>query len=535
MQALTIFLPSQIVWFLEENGFDPTTNDQVNLASLFNIDKCKSDIELFNLLEYYFFIALQIEGIRSQIQTSVISAMTKQECKLCSLVNSSQSEIFQPLEKAKEFVFAIIHRILDHPENSLQYTPRLIRLGKRLNLTNKEFIAFAFALVSQSGSLLAESLSSQMIVLTLSSMSRVCKMNTKEMFDFISQDRLYIQQGLITVDTSYRDSLSSSTLKMPKECLHVLVGSKITSEEFLKIDKTVLSEILLEESNFNVPGIKKSSKEPEVTKGVTIKSDLDSELEALENELDAEEEENEEFDLYEYMKEEQDKKEEQVGITQEDGVEDSFLAPYKNNIDYLDDRFKYLTAKIQLRNTEIDKKSDEIDSSEYKTTRDRSYDSVLREIQGKCRLLSGKCEKRLKATTSFIPRLEKIGEMRGLNEFEKWVLIFCVASTLSHDVAVAKNASSSRNSYGLTVGYLLWILCEDLEERISHRSFFYKKGKLIQDGMIKLSDNISDDLMESTVDIDRRMLDYLCGLDSEFSELVEGRFTYTHHSNQNYR
>ena len=42
-----------------------------------------------------------------------------------------------------------------------------------------------------------------------------------------------------------------------------------------------------------------------------------------------------------------------------------------------------------------------------------------------------------------------------------------------------------------------------------------------QDGMVMLSDKPAfGDLMDCPVDIDRRMLDYLVGLDSEFNEVL---------------
>lgn len=49
---------------------------------------------------------------------------------------------------------------------------------------------------------------------------------------------------------------------------------------------------------------------------------------------------------------------------------------------------------------------------------------------------------------------------------------------------------------------------------------------IIRDGMIRLSDKFSGELMDCAVDIDRRMLDYIVGLDSEFSDVVDGSHLY---------
>ncbi len=39
--------------------------------------------------------------------------------------------------------------------------------------------------------------------------------------------------------------------------------------------------------------------------------------------------------------------------------------------------------------------------------------------------------------------------------------------------------------------------------------------------------DFSSDLAEATVELDRRMLDYVVGLDTEFSEIVDGSHLYT--------
>lgn len=77
------------------------------------------------------------------------------------------------------------------------------------------------------------------------------------------------------------------------------------------------------------------------------------------------------------------------------------------------------------------------------------------------------------------------------------------------------------------VGELLRIFCADLEEQINHRKYFYKSATLVHEGMIVVNNSgLTGDPTSATVEIDRRMLDFCVGLDTEFSEIVEGSHLY---------
>ncbi len=114
------------------------------------------------------------------------------------------------------------------------------------------------------------------------------------------------------------------------------------------------------------------------------------------------------------------------------------------------------------------------------------------------------------------------------------------------------------------VGEVLRIFCEDLEEQIQHRRYFYKSSSLVHEGMIVVHNSgLTGDTTSATVsvvivsvvditlfienlcwasalskqahtrttlcpqvEIDRRMLDFCVGLDTEFSEIVEGSHLY---------
>jgi SpoVK/Ycf46/Vps4 family AAA+-type ATPase len=82
----------------------------------------------------------------------------------------------------------------------------------------------------------------------------------------------------------------------------------------------------------------------------------------------------------------------------------------------------------------------------------------------------------------------------------------------------------------LTVGQALSILCPDFHSQIAHRQYFYQSSRLLINAIISLAKSKwhvgSGDMTENRVTLDRRILDWVVGLDSEINELVEGSDLY---------
>ena len=82
----------------------------------------------------------------------------------------------------------------------------------------------------------------------------------------------------------------------------------------------------------------------------------------------------------------------------------------------------------------------------------------------------------------------------------------------------------------LTVGQALGILCPDFHTQIAHRRYFYQSGRLLNNAIISLAKSKwhvgSGDMTENRITLDRRILDWVVGLDSEINELVEGSDLY---------
>lgn len=93
---------------------------------------------------------------------------------------------------------------------------------------------------------------------------------------------------------------------------------------------------------------------------------------------------------------------------------------------------------------------------------------------------------------------------------------------------------------------LLHTFCHTFKDQVAKRVYFYKSASelctslfsldlcghtrcllaLVRRGIIKIR-KADADLLDLTVTIDRRILDWVVGLDTEISELVEGSNLYT--------
>jgi len=77
---------------------------------------------------------------------------------------------------------------------------------------------------------------------------------------------------------------------------------------------------------------------------------------------------------------------------------------------------------------------------------------------------------------------------------------------------------------------MLATLCQDFKTQIDYRKYFYKSSKLLDNGIVSLNRSRwhqgAGDLTEQRMQLDRRILDWTVGLDSEINELVEGSDLY---------
>eukprot|EP00667_Euglena_gracilis_P001253 EG_transcript_1254 len=457
--------------------------------------------------------------------------------------------------------------------------PRVLRLADKIGLQRKEeVLAFLFVLLINGG---LELPTVSGLRPTCAFLARFAGMDHRTYLHFLSEERVHFKQGLIGMsDARFKMTLGECTLKMPREVLAALSSAPMTEAELLKLDKSALAEVLAGEAAAAGPSAERGGPE----EGVDSLPEMDDQSEASGSQKSG----RDTFDLYSYIKSEtaaqstdapavpqtatceeveampgrkRRRTAESDGPTANpyhpfgdstnlsplrvtpplpplengaagavaEGPRDG-VAPYATDLEYLGDVFKLLSLLIKIRNAEADIKDDD---PEFLVQPKTEAEALLRELRGKERVQKACLDRRLARTQEagrFMPRVELLAQHRGLTAFEKLVLLFLVGGVISHDMLIAMNSKyvmRGEEKRERTVGYLLYILCETLPQRVANRSRFYKSATLVKTGMVLVSDKPAfGDLMDCPVDLDRRMLDYLVGLDTEFNEIVEGSHLY---------
>eukprot|EP00668_Euglena_longa_P001046 GGOE01001253.1.p1 GENE.GGOE01001253.1~~GGOE01001253.1.p1 ORF type:complete len:1041 (-),score=269.43 GGOE01001253.1:103-3225(-) len=487
-------------------------------------DPFASDSEYLQFVECCFILQHQIFILKRTFQASLFQVHHQSWDDAAS----KTEDLLQTLRR----IHGVMKTICETRLSLTAEKPRCVKVCNSLQLSPRETQAFLFVLLQHAGSALPNVDVS--VVCTGGIMAKLVGLSSKEFLNFISEGRAHIKQGLIEVDLMYRDSLSSAALKMPSEVIAALVGAELSQKEELKVHKTCVADVLAAEKASTAAKVKTTPSDdalltPDAEEHVEeiiaddVEPDDGEELEA------AEVQDEGELDLHDLMKGEPSST---IQRNMCDESTQEMLGPYARDVEYLDDVFALITTLVKIRNAEGDKKEDDGSSKAWKG--ERGTEAVLRELRGKERVLRAKIERRLESTCkagAWRPRIERLGTQRNLCGFEKMTLMLLVSTVLSHDVILAAFSSvTSRNpSRDCTVGFVLWVLCDTLQERISCRAYFYKSAPMVKDSMIKVSNNtsITTDLMDCLVDIDRRMLDFLAGLDTEFSEMIDGSTLYS--------
>ncbi|KAL5457433.1 hypothetical protein EMCRGX_G034692 [Ephydatia muelleri] len=386
------------------------------------------------------------------------------------------------------------------------------------------------------------------------SMCKACDIKISEMLEFLNADREHMQQGIFPdVQQSF---LLRSAITLDECSCRALLGVALKGNERLKIDQTRLAEILAEEEG--APSGEGALQETEPTTsgeassheggdggkvGVDnqeeVRGEMAVEEQGLEGSVQPQEPQAEEItDLDMLLKREREMErlrkegETQDPPTGEEALETEStdkLTPYKTDLEYLDDHFQLIAQKIRVKSMESTMEMDAQYNDEFRDTR---MIRQKRESEGKLKVLEKKCEKRLnltKAAGSWIPRLERMVESRGLCMFEKNILLTLIGFVIQPNKASVTGSGMffGAAQTGFTIGELLRLFCTSLQDQIKHRTYFYKSATLVQEGMLVVNNaGLTGDPASAKVEIDRRMLDFCVGLDTEFSEIVEGSHLY---------
>ena len=319
---------------------------------------------------------------------------------------------------------------------------------------------------------------------------------------FHMSERIHLKQELFETD-DFTTLLDTSLLKISPQILFSLCGGELTPDEFYKIDKTALAEILLSENN------------PKLS-DLTAREELSPECD--EDELKLQQVAAVDTETEELLKV---SSKPEVAVS-EHGEDASNFQPYTTDLEYLQDNLDYISAliKVQQASSEDNKLINQKKSAEAAT----------REHQAKARAMKSKVDRRLQATLhndKFKPKLESLSDTHDLCCFEKEVLLILSGAVVSPKFQQTVNDLIGVKSYfmsRLSIGMIISILCNDVKKQIEARVHFYKSGKLVKNGFVRVMDNIfrKSNILDCEVLIDRQMLDYIVGLDTEIGELVDG-------------
>merc|ERR1719361_2180804 len=157
--------------------------------------------------------------------------------------------------------------------NSDSYMPRLERLSRKFQLTEKEKTALQYLIMANIGITFPTNQRSYDGRGMLRNMAIISGMSSREVLNFLAPNRKHMKDCLFEAsDDALSYEFSGTTFKMSKETLSAIMGCKLTSEQFLAVDNTTLGELLVEEgvSPSNLP----SASSPKAGKNKKVKFDM---------------------------------------------------------------------------------------------------------------------------------------------------------------------------------------------------------------------------------------------------------------------
>lgn len=221
------------------------------------------------------------------------------------------------------------------------------------------------------------------------------------------------------------------------------------------------------------------------------------------------------------------------------------FGPYKSELDYLEDQISLMNKEASLiyvkrkMNESADDEPVVDEDEEYWRPRRASKDDPHREIKRRkdseqlertIQQLRDKIGNKLVASrreSGHKFRLEELCVALELKQFEKFCILELAKSVIMPREERRYGRMIMEGGRAAPIGYLIERFSDSLEEKMKARSFFYKSSTLIQEGILTISQHdFMSDLTSCRVELDRRLFDYIVGLDTEMSEVVEGSHLY---------
>jgi len=208
---------------------------------------------------------------------------------------------------------------------------------------------------------------------------------------------------------------------------------------------------------------------------------------------------------------------------------------YSSELDYLNDQLSVVMQQIQIsaKRLEQDLKEASVEPAPrwMRGSGGDAKKSSVGELAAKMELAVRKNGLRLRRTReegTFYPRLEELVVQLGLDAFEKSVLLYLSGSMIS---PIFKSSIANDSYRGgarkCTVGDVLQVFCGSVAEQVAARAYFYRTARLVQKGLVRCCKAFDgSDLTDLQLQLDRRVLDCIVGLDKESTEVVQGSHLY---------
>eukprot|EP00898_Chlorokybus_atmophyticus_P008869 jgi/Chlat1/8984/Chrsp94S00697 len=424
--------------------------------------------------------------------------------------------------------------------------PRLHRLCHALELTPTETRAIQFLLVHNIGCEFPPAASSSAFQSrgVIRNMAKFSSMSPAEVLWFLRGSRPHMKQSVLELDSELSLDYAGQNVNIPAEVMGAVLGNALNADEFLKIEGTCLADILREDgfdpsTAASAEDAKDETEEDnDADVDGTLTAQEEAELEALASEeaVDANDEGDSDDVINSLLSNAVPTQQARAGSADEavpSSSDATVLTPYSDNLDYLRDAFKascVVISKLKQHNLKAESEERRSLLGEGRT---KSPESQLRELKSIESQALKRVQHRLaiNSDSKWMPRIEHLARRMGLSEFEKWVVITLIGGILSTDIRqISKAGSFYAPSVSFDVGTLIALHANDLKEQVQCRRVFYRNGALIRHNIVQVSERKfgsgGSDLTDCLAEIDRRMVDYGAGLDTEFGELVEGGSLY---------
>ena len=390
---------------------------------------------------------------------------------------------------------------------SLRKGTRIARLCEAMDMTRKEGDALAFLLLHCSGSLCIRCDSGED---TISLMQKATAMNGMEAIEFFDENRVQSKEGIIELSEEFASSWNQSSVKIPPAVMKALWGGQMNGKDLLKLgNDSHLIEVLKMEPEYSSIEIAQAAP-LSVSPGDDDASD-DS-ISGFEVEQ-----------MIEVMKLDEESMNDAFPV--QDGEEVNGFSLYTSDLDYLADCFEIINLKF--RKFKLEQEDEGPDAFNMRT---RKPEAIRRELDAKIKAAVSLLETKLFHTlkNGFTPRMENIASRLRLTTFEKFVVLTCVSTVISP--ASKKYLQQNRMSR-VDVGTLISLHAGDvLKDQVNARKYFYRRAALVKGGIVSISESqfrTGGDLIDCSVEIDRRMVDFIVGIDTEIDNIIEGGECFT--------